>query len=173
MSETKTLPAEAPLGRPLAERFSGPAPLPMAKGARIDLREGMQVDGFMPTEWRERLPFRWIGPEPEALLVLGEIDAGVGGFLLTFLAPADPAPLGPISVRYQGRELELSAGTVPDRAAHIAGAWALLAALPPVEELARPSWGRLELRFERTLPEDPAAPARWVGLALNSVELVG
>ena len=142
MSMTETLASAAP-GRPWPDRFPGPAPQPHAPGTRLDLREGIRATGFGPVERPGGLSGRRIGPEPEALLLLGAIDPAVGSLLLLFLPEPGAEPL---DVLFEGQPLATApAGPVAplhDRP----GAWALRATLPLAEALARPAWGRLELR---------------------------
>lgn len=174
MSETMSPPAAPALGRPWAERFPGPAPQPALVGGRLDLREGIRVLGFLPTERHHGLWHRWIGPEPEAALFLGPLDPAVRALRLTVLAPQDPAPLGGIHLFYDGMALEvLPAAAPPAVTALVPGAWALEALLPPADTLPRQTWSRLDIRLGRTLPEAGAGHHQWRGLALHSVEFLG
>ncbi len=146
------------LGRPWPERFPGPAPQPHPPGSRLELREGLHALGFGPVQRPGGLAGRAIGPEPEALLLLGAIDPAVSGLLLLFLPQPGPEPL---EVLFQDHPLPVEpAAPPPDHS----GAWALRVALPPAEVLPRPAWGRLELR--RALPP---GPLRQPGPALHAV----
>lgn len=162
--------APPPFGRPWSERFPGPAPQPLAAGDRMELHDGLRVLGFLPAEWREGLCNRPIGPEPEAVLVLGALAPGIRALRLTFLGPADPAPLGRIRLLYEGRALPVAAvPAAPGLVSVVPGAWALEAPLPPPEELPRPARGRLVILFDRVLPEG----GRWVGPFLHAIEFPG
>jgi hypothetical protein len=136
------------------------------------MHEGMRVLGFWPTERQAMLPCRPIGPEPEAVIFLGALAPEVRLLRLVFLGPADPAPFGPPQLRYDDRLLTTQAVAAPEAVvAAMRGAWALEAVLPPPEEQLRPAWGRLEIRFRRTLPD--AGHLRWLGPALHAVEFLG
>lgn len=159
-----------PFGRPWSERFPGPAPRPLAPGDRLELHDDLPALGFLPAAWREGLCHRPIGPEPEAVLLLGALAPGIRALRLTFLGPADPAPLGPLRLVYEGRALPVAAVSVsPEVASRVPGAWALEASLPPAGELPRPARGRLAILFDRVLPEG----GRWAGPALHAIEFPG
>ena len=170
MSETAPPPGP-PLGRPWNERFPGPAPQAVAAGGRMELREGMRVLGFLPVLRREGLSCRPIGPEPEAVVCLGALAPEVARLRLSFLGPAEPEAFGPVRLVYEGQALPVRATDVPARiAALVPEAWSLEAELPAADTLPRPAWGRLDILFDRVLP-DPHA-ARWAGPSLHAIEFL-
>ncbi|MBI0534681.1 hypothetical protein D9599_03740 [Roseomonas sp. KE2513] len=173
MSETASPPVPT-LGRPWNERFPGPAPQPIAAGGRMELREGMRVLGFFPAERRKGLSCRPIGPEPEAVICLGALAPEVARLSLTFLGPAEPEAFGPVRLVYEGQALATQAVRAPDRvAALLPEAWALEAELPPADALPRPAWGRLDILFDRVLPDPDPRAARWAGPSLHTIEFLG
>jgi hypothetical protein len=168
MTLSVTIATPPALGRPWPDRFPGPAPQPLKPGNRMELRDGIRVLGFEPVERVNMISYRCIGPELEALLLLGAIDPAVTTLRLTFVAPAGPVP---ITLFFEDHPLVVEAAAAGATvAAAVPIAWAVQASLPPAADLPRPAWARLEIRCGAGAPGNAAAP--WSGPALHVVEFL-